>query len=59
MGSFQVLGDLYNALFTGQFSNPEILVDYEIWNRIKVSLPKNYSLPDTAFVEDFAKAFEG
>ncbi|WP_167388051.1 hypothetical protein [Paenibacillus ferrarius] len=43
---FLVLGDLYNCLFTVQTSNFNQLVDYVIWNQVKASLPKDYTLPD-------------
>jgi hypothetical protein len=57
MGSFRVIGDLYNALFAVQTTNLDVLVDYEVWNRIKTSLPKDYLLPDTPFVDAFSKEF--
>lgn len=57
MGSFKIIGDLYNALFAVQTTNLDVLVDYEVWNRIKTSLPKDYMLPDTPFVDAFSKAF--
>lgn len=44
--TFTVISDLYNRLFARQVSNPEILVDYAVWNRIKSQLPKDYVLPD-------------
>lgn len=46
MGPVYVLGDLYNSLFTIQTSNPEIAVEYKIWNQIKAGLPPNYTIPD-------------
>jgi hypothetical protein len=58
MERFKVMGDLYNALFTVQKSNPEVLVDYVVWNHIKTSLPKDYLLPDPAFMDAFSKAFK-
>ncbi|MFD0694191.1 hypothetical protein ACFQZT_08805 [Paenibacillus sp. GCM10027628] len=56
MESFKVIGDLYNRLFLVQTSNPDVLVDYVVWNKIKTSLPKDYRLPDAPFVETFSKA---
>lgn len=44
--AFSVMSDLYNRIFVNQRSNPEVLVDYVIWNRILQSLPKDYKLPD-------------
>jgi len=44
--TFNVMSDLYNRIFVNQISNPEVLVDYSIWNRIFQSLPKDYKLPD-------------
>jgi hypothetical protein len=41
-----VIGDLYNSLFAIQASNPSLMVDYEVWNRIKASLPTGYLIPD-------------
>lgn len=44
--AFGVMSDLYNRLFAVQVSNPEVIVDYVIWNRIKSQLPKDYLIPD-------------
>jgi hypothetical protein len=41
-----VIGDLYNSLFAVQTSNPDLMVDYEVWNKIKASLPAGYTIPD-------------
>ncbi|GAB6930267.1 hypothetical protein JCM10914A_42500 [Paenibacillus sp. JCM 10914] len=46
--TFTVMSDLYNRIFVRQISNPDILVDYAVWNRILESLPKEYKLPDEA-----------
>lgn len=43
---FTVTGDLYNRIFVVQTSNPEVAVDYGVWNRIFASLPKEYKVPD-------------
>ncbi|HUC93811.1 MAG TPA: hypothetical protein VMS09_17645 [Paenibacillus sp.] len=43
---FTVTGDLYNRIFAVQTSNPEVVVDYTVWNRIFASLPRDYLLPD-------------
>lgn len=47
-GSIKVIGDLYNRIFAVQTSNPEVLVDYAVWNLIFEGLPKDYKLPDMA-----------
>ncbi|MGE7824190.1 hypothetical protein [Paenibacillus sp. NPDC093718] len=44
--AFSVMSDLYNRIFVNQTTNPELLVDYTVWNRIMQSLPKDYKLPD-------------
>ncbi|MCR8645185.1 hypothetical protein NV379_21250 [Paenibacillus sp. N1-5-1-14] len=49
--SFTVIGDLYNCLFSAQISNPEVLVNYQVWNQIKANLPKGYKLPDPVIVD--------
>jgi hypothetical protein len=41
-----VIGDLYNSLFASQTSNPSLMVNYEVWNQIKSSLPAGYLIPD-------------
>jgi hypothetical protein len=41
-----VIGDLYNSLFAIQASDPTLMVDYEVWNQIKASLPTDYIIPD-------------
>jgi hypothetical protein len=41
-----VIGDLYNSLFSIQASNQSLMVDYEVWNQIKASLPVGYIIPD-------------
>ncbi|MEW9700284.1 glycosyltransferase family 4 protein [Paenibacillus sp. SI8] len=46
----EIIGDLYNRLFAEQVSNPDVTVDYFIWNRIYNSLPSDYSLPDQTFL---------
>lgn len=46
MGSFQIDSDLYNRIFINAPSNPELLVDYAVWNQIFASLPLTYHLPD-------------
>ncbi|GGF89726.1 hypothetical protein [Paenibacillus aceti] len=43
---FMVASDLYNRIFTVQSSNPEVEVDYVIWNRLFALLPRDYQLPD-------------
>jgi hypothetical protein len=57
MESFKVIGDLYNGLFAVQMSNPETVVDYVVWNHIKASLPKDYRLADSEFIEAYSEAF--
>jgi hypothetical protein len=49
--SFEVNSDLYNFLFNAPGSNPELLVNERIWNRIAVSLPKGYGLPNSATID--------
>ncbi|QCT02856.1 zinc finger (CCCH type) protein, putative [Paenibacillus algicola] len=44
--AYQVISDLYNRWFAVQTSNPELLVDYVVWNQIVSALPKDYVLPD-------------
>lgn len=44
--AYGVMSDLYNRLFAFQVSNPDVIVDYVIWNRIKSQLPKDYIIPD-------------
>jgi hypothetical protein len=46
MESFKVIGDLYNSFFLVQISNPDIMVDYQVWNHLKAILPADYKLPD-------------
>jgi hypothetical protein len=41
-----VIGDLYNSLFATQTSNPSLMVDYQVWNKIKASVPTGYQIPD-------------
>jgi hypothetical protein len=41
-----VIGDLYNSIFAIQASNPSLVVDYVVWNKIKASLPVGYIIPD-------------
>jgi hypothetical protein len=43
---YMVICDLYNRIFVEQVSNPDVLVDYYVWNAIFESLPKDYKLPD-------------
>lgn len=45
-GSFQIDSDLYNRIFIEAPFNPELVVDYAVWNRIFASLPPSYRLPD-------------
>ncbi|NMO95872.1 hypothetical protein [Paenibacillus lemnae] len=44
--SYIVMSDLYNRVFAVQVSNPDLMVDYVIWNRILSQLPRDYVLPD-------------
>jgi hypothetical protein len=37
--------DSYRNLFCVPYRNPLILVDEQVWNRIKAALPKDYQLP--------------
>lgn len=46
MSHFHVVSDLYNGLFLIQCSNPEVSVNYSMWNRIKSGLPRHYVMPD-------------
>jgi hypothetical protein len=41
-----VIGDLYNRLFHVPSSNPELLVEYELWTQLSTNLPPGYVLPD-------------
>ncbi len=59
---FMVTGDLYNRIFAVQISNPNIVVDYAVWNAIFKSLPRSYRLPDlpvTAVLESADKGGNG
>ena len=56
---FTVIGDLYNRIFAVQNSNPDILVDYEVWNAIFKSLPRNYTLPDLQVIGGLGTAKKG
>jgi hypothetical protein len=52
-----VIGDLYNSLFAIQASNPSLMVDYEVWNKIKASLPVGYILPDPLIMNTLNQQF--
>lgn len=43
---FAVIADLYNRIFVNACSNPDLTVDYAVWNRIFEGLPQDYLLPD-------------
>ena len=45
---YQVIGDLYNRIFTIQATHIDVKVDYAVWNQVFANLPKDYKLPDTA-----------
>ncbi|MCD1258086.1 hypothetical protein B5M42_004435 [Paenibacillus athensensis] len=51
MSEFSVLSDLYNRLFAVQISNPDLSVDYWVWNTIYAELPQGYTLPDMQIVQ--------
>lgn len=55
MDAFLVIGDLYNGLFATQTSDPDIMVDYRVWNKIKATLPSDYKLPDPTILERLAQ----
>jgi glycosyltransferase involved in cell wall biosynthesis len=46
----EVTGDDYNRLFAELVSTPDISVDYSTWNKLFNSLPRDYLLPDQAFL---------
>jgi|GEM_PF-2172120 len=51
MSEFLVISDLYNRLFAVHTSNPDVLVDYWVWNTIYAELPPGYTLPDMQIVQ--------
>lgn len=59
MQRFTVVGDLYNRIFAVQTSNPAVVVDYEVWNAIFRTLPRDYTLPDLPLVASLEAAEKG
>lgn len=58
MDRILVMGDLYNSLFSGQVSSPDIFVDYQVWNQIKAGLPQDYVMPEpnmTSIISDLRR----
>lgn len=51
MEQFLVIGDLYNGMFSQQTSDPDLMVDYRVWNQIRAALPSDYTLPDQWMIE--------
>ncbi|RCX19783.1 hypothetical protein DFP94_104238 [Fontibacillus phaseoli] len=47
----QVPGDLYNRIFAIQATQPELMVEYSVWNQIFANLPRDYQLPDLQVLE--------
>jgi hypothetical protein len=41
--------DFYRSLFSSRSVNPELMVDDQIWKRIKAALPTHYKIPDPIF----------
>ncbi len=50
MNMHQVPGDRYNGLFLTQLSQPHIVVNQEVWDRIFANLPKEYFIPDLRII---------
>lgn len=44
----KVRGILYNRIFAVNKIDTELLVDYEVWNKLITELPADYQLPDMA-----------
>ncbi|WP_166240451.1 hypothetical protein [Paenibacillus turpanensis] len=46
------ISDLYNSMFRIETSNPEVLVNLHVWNRILKGLPANYQLHDDTLLKE-------
>jgi hypothetical protein len=48
-----VSSDNYNSLFSTPLSTPEVVVDSQVWNKIKASLPQDYVIPNPVTINIF------